>query len=300
MKKILLVLLAVVVLIGGTLMGSYNGLVSANEQVTGQWSQVENQLQRRNDLIPNLVNTVKGYAAHETQVYADVANARAKLAGARNVSDAAAASGELDGALSRLLAIAENYPDLKSNTNFLQLQDELAGTENRIAVARRDYNQSVQTFNAKIKSFPTNILLVCLVLRTGIISRLMKGQDGSAGEVLRSSREGDIPMKKKLLWLLLVLQVIFFLPWGLGQAAGIPPKPARDIYVVDEAGVLSSRTKQIILAYSSALAKRTKTQVVVLTVPTLDGESIEDYGLSVLREWGIGDKKKKIMAFSFL
>ena len=158
MKKILLVLLAVVVLIGGTLMGSYNGLVSANEQVTGQWSQVENQLQRRNDLIPNLVNTVKGYAAHETQVYADVANARANLAGARNVSDAAAASGELDGALSRLLAIAENYPDLKSNTNFLQLQDELAGTENRIAVARRDYNQSVQTFNAKIKSFPTNIL----------------------------------------------------------------------------------------------------------------------------------------------
>ena len=158
MKKILLVLLAVVVLIGGTLMGSYNGLVSANEQVTGQWSQVENQLQRRNDLIPNLVNTVKGYAAHETQVYADVANARAKLAGARNVADAAAASGELDGAVSRLLAIAENYPDLKSNTNFLQLQDELAGTENRIAVARRDYNQSVQTFNAKIKSFPTNIL----------------------------------------------------------------------------------------------------------------------------------------------
>ena len=154
MKKILLVLLAVVVLIGGTLMGSYNGLVSANEQVTGQWSQVENQLQRRNDLIPNLVNTVKGYAAHETQVYADVANARAKLAGARNVSDAAAASGELDGALSRLLAIAENYPDLKSNTNFLQLQDELAGTENRIAVGRH----SVQTFNAKIKSFPTNIL----------------------------------------------------------------------------------------------------------------------------------------------
>ena len=169
MKKILLVLLAVVVLIGGTLMGSYNGLVSANEQVTGQWSQVENQLQRRNDLIPNLVNTVKGYAAHETQVYADVANARAKLAGARNVSDAAAASGELDGALSRLLAIAENYPDLKSNTNFLQLQDELAGTEN------------VTTTSPSRPSMPRSnpsrqtSLLVCLVLRTGIISRLMKG-----------------------------------------------------------------------------------------------------------------------------
>lgn len=84
----------------------------------------------------------------------------------------------------------------------------------------------------------------------------------------------------------------FFPALGFGAAAGIPPKPARDIYVVDEAGVLSSRTKQIILAYSSALAKRTKTQVVVLTVPTLDGESIEDYGLSVLREWGIGDKKE--------
>jgi LemA protein len=158
MKKALIAVIVIVVLIGGALMGSYNGLVSANENVTGQWSQVENQLQRRNDLIPNLVNTVKGYAAHESKVYTDVANARAKLAGARTVADAAAASGELDGALSRLLAIAENYPQLKANTNFLQLQDELAGTENRIAVARRDYNNAVQSFNARIKSFPTNIL----------------------------------------------------------------------------------------------------------------------------------------------
>lgn len=99
-------------------------------------------------------------------------------------------------------------------------------------------------------------------------------------------------MKKKLLWLLLALQVIFFLPWSTVQAAGIPPKPAQDIYVVDRAGVLSQKTKKIILTYSTALAQRTKAQVVVLTVPTLDGESVEDYGLSVLREWGIGNKKE--------
>ncbi|MCH3950085.1 MAG: LemA family protein [Acidaminococcus sp.] len=158
MKKVLIAIVVVIVLIAGALMGTYNGLVSANENVTSQWSQVENQLQRRNDLIPNLVNTVKGYAAQESKIFTDVANARAKLAGAKSVADASAANNELDGALSRLLAIAENYPQLKSNTNFLQLQDELAGTENRIAVARRDYNNSVQAFNAKIKSFPTNIL----------------------------------------------------------------------------------------------------------------------------------------------
>jgi LemA protein len=158
MKKVLLVILAVVLIIGGSLTGIYNGLVSANENINGKWSQVENQLQRRSDLIPNLVNTVKGYASHESKVFTDIANARAKLAGARTVADAAAANNELDGALSRLLAIAESYPQLKANTNFQQLQDELAGTENRIAVARRDYNESVQAFNTKIKSFPTNLI----------------------------------------------------------------------------------------------------------------------------------------------
>lgn len=155
MKKILIGVVVVIVLLVGSVMGSYNGLVTANENVTSKWSQVENQLQRRSDLIPNLVNTVKGYASHETEVFKNVSDARAKLAGASTVADKAAANGELNGALSRLLAISENYPDLKANQNFAQLQDELAGTENRLAVARKDYNDAAQSFNTKIKSFPT-------------------------------------------------------------------------------------------------------------------------------------------------
>ncbi|MCH3913864.1 MAG: LemA family protein [Acidaminococcaceae bacterium] len=158
MKKVLIGIVVVIALICVALFSTYNGLVASNENVTGKWSQVENQLQRRSDLIPNLVNTVKGYAAHETEVFKNVSDARAKLAGATTVADKAAANGELSGALSRLLAISENYPQLKANQNFSQLQDELAGTENRLAVARRDYNNAAQSFNAKVKSFPTNII----------------------------------------------------------------------------------------------------------------------------------------------
>ena len=157
MNKIGWIIIAlVVVLVAGGIM-SYNGLVSMNENVNGKWSQVDNQLQRRNDLIPNLVNMVKGYANHETAVFKSVADARAKLAGAGTVAEKSQANGELSSALSRLLAISEAYPQLKANTNFQQLQDELAGTENRIAVARKDYNDSVQLYNAQIKSFPTVI-----------------------------------------------------------------------------------------------------------------------------------------------
>ena len=115
-------------------------------------------MQRRNDLIPNLVSTVKGYAKHEKGVFDDVANARAKLAGAATINDKAKASGELDGALSRLLAIAENYPQLKANENFMRLQDELAGTENRIAVERMRYNDVVMAYNVLIKRFPGNVV----------------------------------------------------------------------------------------------------------------------------------------------
>ena len=157
MNKSLMMVIAALLVIFGLVMSGYNNLVEMNENVNGKWSQIENQLQRRNDLIPNLVNTVKGYAAHESDVFKAVADARAKLGGAQSVSEASEADGELSSALSRLLMVAENYPQLKANTNFTQLQDELAGTENRLAVSRQDYNNAVQEFNAKIRQFPTVI-----------------------------------------------------------------------------------------------------------------------------------------------
>ena len=150
-----LILVVVIVVLSLMLASGYNGLVGISENVDGKWSQVENQLQRRTDLIPNLVETVKGYAAQEKEIFTQVAEARAKLAGAQNVGQAAQADQALTGALGRLLVIAENYPQLKSDANFRSLQDELAGTENRIAVARKDYNDAVQVYNAKIKTLPT-------------------------------------------------------------------------------------------------------------------------------------------------
>lgn len=158
MKKGYMILLAIVVVIGMLVMYSvstYNGLVTLNEDVKTSMSQIDNQLQRRNDLIPNLVETVKGYANQEKDIFLGVAEARAKLAGSKTVGEKAVADGELSGALTRLLAIAENYPQLKSDANFKQLSDELAGTENRIAVARKDYNDVANVFNKKRKVFPT-------------------------------------------------------------------------------------------------------------------------------------------------
>jgi len=138
--------------------GTYNTFVSLDEAVKGSWAQVENQLQRRYDLIPNLVETVKGYAKQEKDVLVEVTNARAKVGGAANVPDKISANNELSGALSRLLVVVERYPDLKSNQNFIRLQDELAGTENRIAVERKRYNDAVKTLNVAIRSFPANLL----------------------------------------------------------------------------------------------------------------------------------------------
>ena len=140
------------------LKGTYNTFVSLDEGVKSAWAQVENQLQRRYDLIPNLVETVKGYAKQEREVLVEVTNARARVGGAVSVPDKISANNELSGALSRLLVVVERYPDLKSNQNFLRLQDELAGTENRIAVERRRYNESVQAYNIAIRSFPANLL----------------------------------------------------------------------------------------------------------------------------------------------
>ncbi len=160
MKKGFTALIIVGVLLFGLFgfgVSTYNRLVTENENVEAAFSQIDNQLQRRNDLIPNLVETVKGYAAQEKEVFLGVSEARAKLAGSTTVGDKAAADGELSGALSRLLAIAEAYPELKSDANFRQLSDELAGTENRIAVARKDYNDVANVFNKKMKTFPTVI-----------------------------------------------------------------------------------------------------------------------------------------------
>ena len=134
-----------------------NTLVTKNEAVKAAWSQVDIVLQRRADLIPNLVETVKGYAQQEQTVFGDIANARARLLSAQTPSDKIAANGQLDGAIGRLLAISENYPQLKSNENFLRLQDELAGTENRIAVERKRYNDTLQDYNTYIQHFPNNI-----------------------------------------------------------------------------------------------------------------------------------------------
>lgn len=151
---IVLVILLIPVLIAGC---GYNTLVQKQEAVDTAWSEVENQLQRRNDLIPNLVETVKGYASHEREIFTQIAEARSKMAGADSVKEKAEANGELSSALSRLMMIVERYPDLKANQNFQRLQDELAGTENRIAVARRRYNEAVKAYNVSVRSFPTLI-----------------------------------------------------------------------------------------------------------------------------------------------
>ncbi|MCM0625192.1 LemA family protein [Lysinibacillus sp. OL1_EC] len=136
----------------------YNSLVTAEENVDSKWAQVENQLQRRYDLIPNLVESVKGYANHEQEVIANITEARAQMGSASSPEEQAVANDALTGALSRLLVVVENYPNLKADANFRQLMDELAGTENRLAVAREDYNNEVQQFNKHVKRFPGNLM----------------------------------------------------------------------------------------------------------------------------------------------
>ncbi|MCL1697292.1 MULTISPECIES: LemA family protein [unclassified Lysinibacillus] len=136
----------------------YNSLVTAEESVDSKWAQVENQLQRRYDLIPNLVESVKGYANHEKDVIASITEARAQMGSAHSPKEQAVANDALNGALSRLLVVVENYPNLKADANFRQLMDELAGTENRLAVAREDYNNEVQAFNKTVKRFPGNLI----------------------------------------------------------------------------------------------------------------------------------------------
>lgn len=148
-----LAVLALVVFVSG-----YNGIVSKHETITAKWAQVENQLQRRNDLIPNLVNTVKGYASHEKTLFEEITNARSQWAKAGSTEEKIKAASGIDSALSRLLLVVENYPNLKADQTFLKLMDELAGTENRIAVERMRYNEAVRDYNVTVRMFPGNVI----------------------------------------------------------------------------------------------------------------------------------------------
>ena len=155
---IIAIIVGLVVILGIALISANNNLVSMEAEVDAALANIDTNLQRRADLIPNLVNTVKGYAAHEQAALDSVTEARAKLAGASTVEEKAAADNELTAAVNNLLLVVENYPDLKASANFTQLADELAGTENRIATARRDYNEAVQTYNAAIRTFPKSLV----------------------------------------------------------------------------------------------------------------------------------------------
>ena len=152
------ILVLIVLFVGGYVRTTYNELVSQQVGTQTAWSQVENQLQRRNDLIPNLVETVKGYAKQETTIFTAIADARARIGSAQTVDQKIAANNELSSALARLLVVVENYPQLKSSENFMRLQDELAGTENRISVERMRYNETVQAYNVHLRQFPSNLV----------------------------------------------------------------------------------------------------------------------------------------------
>ena len=156
--KVLIVIGIIVLVIAFACGGTYNSLVNKKEEVDSALSNIDVQLERRADLIPNLVNSVKGYMSHEQSIIDSVTTAREHLVNASNVEDKAAANQELTTALNNLFVIVENYPELKSNTNFISLQDELAGTENRIGTSRRDYNNAVKEYNKAVKTFPTNLI----------------------------------------------------------------------------------------------------------------------------------------------
>lgn len=161
MKKVGIVIIVILAIIGimvSSLFGSYNSLVALDENVNAQWANVESKLQRRFDLIPNLVESVKGAMAQEKEVFTAIADARAKMAGARTMDEKVEASSQLEGALGRLLVVTENYPELKSNQNVTALMDELAGTENRISTERDRYNEAVNKYNSQIRKFPKSMI----------------------------------------------------------------------------------------------------------------------------------------------
>ena len=154
----IMILIGVIVILALILIANYNSIISKSEDVENKFATINTYLQRRADLIPNLVNTVKGYTEQEQEISKAITDARTKMIEATSISEKAEANNELTSALNNLMVIVENYPDLKSSQNFTQLADELAGTENRIATARRDYNEAVKEYNLKIKKFPTGII----------------------------------------------------------------------------------------------------------------------------------------------
>lgn len=158
MSKSLLIILALVGIVGLSLMSTYNSLVTKSQNIDGQWAQVETQYQRRFDLIPNLVNAVKGIFTQEQAVFGQIAEARTRYSGAKTINDKAEAATQVESALGRLLVIVENYPQLQSNQAVAGLMDELAGTENRISVERKRFNDQVRDYNTTVKRFPTNLL----------------------------------------------------------------------------------------------------------------------------------------------
>lgn len=177
--NIILVIIAVLIILGFPIIKGYNTLVSLEQNVETAQSNIDTQLQRRSDLIPNLVNTVKGYASQEKDIFTDIANARSKLAGASNVNEKAEADTDLSTALSRLLVVVERYPDLKSNENFKNLSIQLEGTENRIAIARQDYNTAAEQYNTKRRRFPSNIVSSLF----GFVEKPLYKVSGGASEV---------------------------------------------------------------------------------------------------------------------
>lgn len=178
MGKFFGVVILIVAVVGLIAFGTYNSLVAKDESVTSAWAQVETVLQRRYDLIPNLVNTVKGYVKHESGIFDEVTRLRSQWADAKGPEARVQAAGQLDAGLGRLIAVAENYPQLKADANFRALQDELAGTENRISVERQRYNSAIQDYNTAVRRFPGNMLagMFGLTARTGYF----KADDGAA------------------------------------------------------------------------------------------------------------------------
>ena len=177
MNKTLLVIIGAIVIFGALLFGSYNNLVTQSVAIDTQWAQVETQYQRRFDLIPNLVSATQGFLKQEKSIFADIARARTQYAGAKSVDEKVTGAVNLDSALARLLVIMENYPNLKSNETVAKLMDELSGTENRINVERRRFNEVVQVFNTSIRTVPTNLIAGMFGFRERLFFKAAEGSD---------------------------------------------------------------------------------------------------------------------------